>query len=931
MTDEPRLPELFARASELEGEEREKWLADLRAKDPDLAREVEELLPHAPAGEARFNEPAWQRLSGAETEEPARAPERVGRYRILAEIGRGGMGRVFLAEEEGGEFRRRVALKLIDRPGGGEQNVRRFRDEIRILASLEHPGIARFLDGGRTPEGIWFLALEYVEGEDLLAHARRRNLDVGQRLELFTAAIDAVEFAHARGVVHRDLKPGNILVGTDGRPRLLDFGLSKLIDPDAADDATITRTEMRALTPAYASPEQFLGGRATPASDVFALGVVLYELLTGVRPFGAPGKSRHELERAVLESDPDPPSITVRRAMPQPSAVHAERLGRDLDAICLKALRKRPHERYPTAGALAADVRRHRQGLSVEAMRGDRRHRIGRFVRRHRRLLGITSIAAVAVASILIAVRVPWGNGPGADPGEPPPRPFPFSSALPPVEDLERRFAAQPDRVEAGGELALALLAAGRPQEASLVVARLRQIPGEGENALTDYVEATVAMQIDEPQRALVLFTRALNGAIAAARGDLVAQIRAARGRLLSTLGRRDEAHAEMERARIDFEKAGDQESLARVLNDLAVESLQKGDLDEGERLLVGGLAAARAAGVRGSQAAENLAILALVRGRPDLAEPRFREAIEDQRALGDRRRVGEILGGLAGALSDLGRPDEAERSWDEAIRLLRETGDDAQLSAPLYGHAIAAVMDGRLDDIEATADSIQTAAKASGDRVALALAESLRGDLAGARGDLGTARRQFEIARRILDSNGDRDQVADVMLQRALVELRAGNGAEAARAAEGIPEMQPSLEGTSRFVAEAILARTDAAAGRMASARAHLAALGDAAARSPSLVRRTAFLSARGALAVAEDREADARRDLEAAIAAIEPARRTVDLLDLRLDLAALVKRRDRMGGIAAASEIEARARALGLLGVAGRARRLASSAGPA
>lgn len=919
MTPDPRLPDLFAQASELEREAREEWLDDLRAKDADLAREVEELLAAASAGEARFDSPAWGRLAGAAADDASPPPERVGPYRVVGEIGRGGMGRVFLAEQEAGEFRRRVALKLIDRPGGAEEGVRRFRDEIRILASLEHPGIARFLDGGRTPEGTWFLALEYVEGEHLLAHARRLELGIDERLNLFTAALDAVEFAHVRGVIHRDLKPGHILIGSDGRPRLLDFGLSKLIDPDSAESATVTRTEMRALTPAYASPEQFRGERATPASDVFALGVVLYELLSGARPFGGPASTRHELERAVLEHDPAPPSTVARRT----------RLGRGLDAICLKALRKQPRARYATAGALAADLRRYRQGMVVEALRGDRRYRIARFARRHRTSLGVAASGALIVALVLIATRALW-RLPGAAPEDPSARPFPFSSALPPVEVLEKRFAARPASVEAGGELALALLAAGRPQEASLVIARLRQIPGETENPLTDYVDATVAMRIDEPQRALVLFTRARESAIAAGRGELVAQIHASRGRLLSTLGRHEEGTAEMERARAGFEAAGDQESLSRVLNDLAIESLQKGDLAQGKQLLLAALAAVHASGVRGSQVVDNLAFLDIVGGRPDLAEPRFREAIEDQRVLGDKRRLGEGLDGLASALADLGRPEEAEKSWDEAIGLLAESGDTTSLADALHSRASAALGDGRLDGIVAIAGDIETYAKASGSRFSLALAESLRGGLAGARGDVPAARRQFELARRILSDEGENDQLADLLLRQAVVERREGDAVEAARLAAQTADLQPSLEGAARFGAEALLARTDADAGRTASARAHLEALGAEAERSPSLTRRIAFLAARAALAAAEGRDRDARRDLEAAIAAIEPAQRSLDLLDLRLDLAALTMHRDRSLGIAAAREIAVRAKALGLLGLAGRADRLALRAGP-
>jgi serine/threonine-protein kinase len=222
------------------------------------------------------------------------------------------MGRVFLAEEVREDFRRSVALKIIDRPGPGPDTVRRFRDEVRILASLEHPGIARFFDGGRTPDGTWFLALEYVEGEDLLTYVRRRGLGLRERVELFVQVLDAVDFAHRRLIVHRDLKPSNVLVDTGGRAKLLDFGISKIVEPGSGDEATLTET--RAFTPDYASPEQIRGARATVATDVYSLGVMLYELLAGRRPFSR--KRDGDLDADSLARDPEPPSTRVRTTAP---------------------------------------------------------------------------------------------------------------------------------------------------------------------------------------------------------------------------------------------------------------------------------------------------------------------------------------------------------------------------------------------------------------------------------------------------------------------------------------------------------------------------------------------------------------------------------------------------------------------------------------
>ncbi len=378
----------------MEGEAQAAWLAGLRCEDEALAREIAELLAASAAGERRFATPAWERLAPSESEAPM--PERVGPYRIRREIGRGGMGRVFLAEQEDPAFRRTVALKIIDRPGLAEDMIRRFRDEVRILAGLEHPGIARFYDAGRAEDGSWFLALEYVEGEDLLAFVRRRNLDLRERVGLFLQVLDAIDFAHRRLVVHRDLKPGNVMVSSDGRAKLLDFGISKIVDPD---DSMVTRTELRAFTPAYASPEQLRGERATVATDIYSLGVMLYEILAGRRP-DAPRVA------AGLARDPEPPSTAARQTGdpvdPRSQAttfIRWQDLTGDLDAIALKALRAEPESRYRSAAAFADDLKRWLASEPVEARRGGRRYRLAKFAARHRLSLSAATAIFLALAA----------------------------------------------------------------------------------------------------------------------------------------------------------------------------------------------------------------------------------------------------------------------------------------------------------------------------------------------------------------------------------------------------------------------------------------------------------------------------------------------------------------------------------------------------
>jgi TolB-like protein/tetratricopeptide (TPR) repeat protein len=347
-----RLPDLYLEALDLDGDERQALVERVRAEDAALGAELERLLVDAPSQPSPIDQDPFGALGLEDPLIPEPPPPQVGPYRIVRPLGHGGMGQVFLAEQETPHFRRRLALKLIAPRALDPGGVRRFRTELRILAALDHPGIVRFFDGGRSPEGIWYIAQEYVEGEHLLAYARSQRLGLPERLALFCQVLDVVAAAHRQGVVHRDLKPSNVLVGPDGRPRLLDFGISKL-SAGAGGDATATATGLLAMTPAYASPEQLLGRPATPASDLYSLGVMLYELLVGQRPFAHAEGSPAQLLRAVEEHAPDPPSGS----------------GGDLDAICLKALRRHPSERYPSAEAFAADLRRHLARQPVEARR----------------------------------------------------------------------------------------------------------------------------------------------------------------------------------------------------------------------------------------------------------------------------------------------------------------------------------------------------------------------------------------------------------------------------------------------------------------------------------------------------------------------------------------------------------------------------------
>jgi len=951
MSGDPRLPGLFAEAAELPAGERVAWLDLLRAREPDLAADLDALLAASAGDGGMLDAPPalLDDLGDGAAQEEAGTLQRVGPYRILREVGRGGMGRVFLAEEEGEHFRRRVALKVLESGHLGAEAERRFRDEVRILASLEHPGIARFLDGGRAPEGTWFLALEFVEGVGLLDHARTHSLRIDERVRLVLAVLDAVSHAHERLVVHRDLKPANILVGADGSPRLLDFGIAKLIDPESGDDGTVTRTELRALTPAYASPEQFRGERATIASDVYSLGVILYELLAGVRPYRTSSTSRAALERAVLDEDPEPPSTAARRtdttreggAGTQP---RGPRLGPDLDAICLKALRKQPAERYPSAAALAEDLRRYLAGEPVAARRGGRRYRLARLLRRHRPRLATGGALALAAAALLWAAL--HRSGPHASPDAPVPaatlpattlagQPFPAtreSSAS--VEDLQRRFAAEPSSVAAGAELVRALVRDNRAQEAAVVIGRLRQIPGATGDPIVDYLEAMVATNLDEPQRALALNTRALATAEATGRRELLGRLHGALGRNLSDLGRREEARAELQKALVAADASGDLDTTVRTLNDLAIEELTRGRFAEGERLLLEALAASRKLGDerRTGAALHNLGGLAMQRGRADVGVARYREAAEIFARLPSPRREAISLGDLSHALHTLGRADEAKEPLERAIARLREVGDDTSLAYTLCYRAGAALDAGELAGVEADAQAVEVAARASGSQTDLGLAQVLRGRLAAARGDVATGRRQLAGARRIFGEAGEVDLAAEAGLAAAQLELAAGRGDEAARLAK--ESAASYAEGTDTDIAfgtALLLARADVAAGRVDEARRRLAALGPDAARRPNVTLRLQLLAARAEIARAARHPADARRDLETAVALARVSGRRLAELDLRLLLAEVQRDEGRVAdALATARAVRDDAARRGLAGLERRAREVEDARSP-
>ena len=392
-----QLQDWFAAARATPPADRQAFLDGKAQTDPDLAAQVRALLI---ADESTGIMDAWapQLASVAQVIEPA-APTHVGAYRIVSEIGRGGMGTVYLADRTGADFEHRVAIKLIATSDADDPLHQRFLAERRILAGLVHPNIARLLDGGVTDDGRPYLVMELVDGLPITEYCADRNLDVPARLRLFADVCAAIQYAHQSLVIHRDLKPSNILVSGDGHVHLLDFGIAKLIDPARA--VTETRVESRMMTPAYASPEQVKGEALGTTSDIYSLGVLLYELLCGSAPYDFPTASPLQVATIICEQDPPPPSARV--AATDRRLAHL--LDGDLDSIVLMAMRKEPARRYASADMLRQDVERHLAGLPVLAHRGNRRYRLQKFLRRHRVEAAAAAIVIVAlVAGLSVAV-----------------------------------------------------------------------------------------------------------------------------------------------------------------------------------------------------------------------------------------------------------------------------------------------------------------------------------------------------------------------------------------------------------------------------------------------------------------------------------------------------------------------------------------------
>ncbi|HEV7505245.1 MAG TPA: serine/threonine-protein kinase [Thermoanaerobaculia bacterium] len=645
--------------------------------DSELRREVESLLDLETAADGFLAAP----------EPPGLPPgTRIGPYRIVELLGRGGMGAVYEAVRED-DFTQRVALKLVPRELASPFVVRRFHLERQILARLDHPNIARLLDGGTTEDGRPYLVMEHVEGVAIDEFCEARNLAPRQRLELLLPVCSALAFAHQNLVAHRDIKPGNILVTADGVPKLLDFGIAKLLDP-AEGPADLTRTLERPMTPRYASPEQVRGDLVTPASDLYSLGVLLYRLLTGRLPSGLDTCGLEEVARRICEQEPARPSTEAGAGDPR----QLRRLAGDVDAIVLKALRKEPRHRYGSAEQLAEDVRRYLAGHPVLARRGTLLYRGGKFARRHR--FGLAAAMAVLLATGAFLVREQERRAAEQQRTE---RTIGVLQGLLDLADPDRRSDAAVIQVLETTRRQLAALKADPDLRAELLatLGRVHHKLGHGEEARRALAESLAIWRQRHAEDHAGLAVRLNNlGALDLDQGDY------------------ESAEARFSEARTLYEKdaTATPEERAVNLDNLATVRLYRGRSAEAEALYRAGLELRLGAfgrdDPRVSYSLRSLGALDYNRGDFAAAEPLLREALRIRLASHgpENTALAPILDLLGNVRLARGDPAEAETLYLRALGLRRRRlgTEHAELARSERNLAVLRLGQGRVTEARA-------------------------------------------------------------------------------------------------------------------------------------------------------------------------------------------------------------------------------------
>jgi eukaryotic-like serine/threonine-protein kinase len=819
-----RIEALFDEATVLPPGERAAFLSRACEADLEMRGEVESLLAADEKAAGFLSRP----VVSVAAPPASLVGRRVGHYRVEAKLGEGGMSTVYLARRADDSYQQMVALKVLGFGAERADLSTRFRAERQILASLDHPGIARLLDGGTADDGRPYLVMEYIEGAPLDQYCDRHRLGIDARIDLFRRVCAAVQYAHQNLVVHRDIKPSNILVDAGGVPRLLDFGIAKLLEGAELPGAVeATMTGLRLMTPQYASPEQVAGGAITTASDVYSLGVLLYVLLTGHLPYRVPSTGPDALQRAVVEQDPDRPSTAVGRALregsPRPSERAAlesptqealsearglrphqlrRRLRGDLDNIVLMALRKEPGRRYASVGLLSEDLRRYREQLPVAAQPDTLKYRARKFVGRHQLGVGAAAIGLAMILGLAATMTV---------------------QAV--------RLARQRDEIRAERDKALEVrsfleevFAGSDPGEARGATVTAREILDKGAARVMAKLEdqpetqAALALAIGKVYLSLGLNDRAL---------PLLQQSLAQRKRLygdshldvadsllaLSVLdqNRGDFAAAEAgQRKALDIlrgQLSGEDPRVADALNDLSATLIARAKYPEAESVLREALVIHRKAhGTASESVAGDLSNLGSVlrrAGKLHEAEASHREALAIGRGVFGpvHPKLARQINNLAVVLNDEGRGAEAEALAREALDITRKLYGTEHPDIALQLSNLGSILRARgdYDGAIATArQGLEMRRKLFGpDHEQVAMSLGNLGDLLEEEGDLSAARPLYEealrIERRVLGNKHPR--CAFALTSLAELSLREGDLRRAeALAREGLEIRRKAL-----------------------------------------------------------------------------------------------------------------------------------------
>ncbi|MBL8205500.1 MAG: serine/threonine protein kinase [Blastocatellia bacterium] len=655
----------YEMAADCEAAERLQVLEQACGNDVELRRAVESLLADRNEAETFLETPAYRFANGRD-EAKLQAGQRIGAYKLLQELGQGGMGSVWLAQRADEQYQKRVAIKLIKRGMDSDEILSRFRDERQILASLDHPNIARLLDGGTTPDGLPYFVMEHIEGQPIDKYCDTRKLTPIERLQLFRTACTAVQFAHQNLVVHRDLKPSNILVTDDGTVKLLDFGIAKILNP-ALFPNTVAPTAMheRPMTPAYASPEQVRGETISTASDVYSLGVVLYELLTGHRPYQITSAAPQEIERIVCGVEPEPPSrkSEVRNQKSEgkrmlaflPTSSHRSlsiSLRGDLDNIVLMALRKEPQRRYASVEQFSEDIRRYLTGLPILAREDTLSYRLSKFITRNKTAVAVAGLISVLLIGFLITTLVQSAR----------------------IRRERDRAETERAKAEKVSSFLVDLFKVNDPSESRGNSITAREILDQG----TEKIRAELKEQPETQAKLL----------------DTVGQV-------YYSLGLYERAASLLEEALTLRRKiyGNEHAEVARTMTNLVQVIFELNQTERAETLTREALAIRRK--IYGNEHAEvadslnDLALLTKLKGDFAGAEPLYRETIAVQRKLlgNEHPDIANPLGNLAVLLADKKDFVAAEAAQREALAIRRKAlGEDAP-NVAISLHNLASIL----------------------------------------------------------------------------------------------------------------------------------------------------------------------------------------------------------------------------------------------